>query len=196
MNIKVALVATLIFICCWLPVNAQEINMTLEIKDIGLYEEVVPKGTVPMLIDGYWYDVPVTPDLNVAWFNESALPDGGDNIVMYGHDLGVFMNLHFVEIGNLITVYLDEVPYYYVISKIMIVPDAGISYEERVELGRLILPQGREMVTLVTCYGFNLSSRLIVIGERTNESGISHSAVIDSGAGLLPWYAPTFRLLE
>ncbi len=170
--------------------------MTLEIKDIGLYEEVVPKGTVPMLIDGYWYDVPVTPDLNVAWFNESALPDGGDNIVMYGHDLGVFMNLHFVEIGNLITVYLDEVPYYYVISKIMIVPDAGISYEERVELGRLILPQGREMVTLVTCYGFNLSSRLIVIGERTNESGISHSAVIDSGAGLLPWYAPTFRLLE
>ena len=45
-------------------------------------------------------------------------------------------------------------------------PDTNISNKERERVGRMLGPQGKEVLTLVTCSG---SDRLVVIGDRIYE---------------------------
>ncbi len=118
----------------------------------------------------------IVPKHNVGWFEPSARPGQGDNIVMWGHVLrwrhspqisAPFANLHLVPTGAdiYIKVSSGKVFRYRVVEKLKVRPTR--------ENARYIWPVGSERLTLVTCAGDNVivegelrkSHRLIVIAE-------------------------------
>jgi LPXTG-site transpeptidase (sortase) family protein len=116
--------------------------------------------------------IPVVPDHDVGWYNLSAGPGQGDNIVLWGHVLrfkatpkipAPFARLKELSLGANLTLYSADgtAHAYQVIETVMVTPD-------KVEY---ILPKGRELLTLVSCIGdkvvaedsVEMSHRLITI---------------------------------
>lgn len=98
--------------------------------------------------------VPVVPNHDVGWYNLSARPGEGENIVLWGHVLrfkatpktpAPFARLKELAVGAPLTLYDgDGNAYrYVVVEKVWATPDE-VDY---------ILPQGRELLTLVSCIG-------------------------------------------
>ena len=118
---------------------------------------------------------PVVPDHDVGWYNRSSVPGAGDNIVMWGHVLrfshalqipAPFARLKELEVGARMIVYdgTGAGREYLLTRKVLARPNE-VAY---------ILPQGRELLTLVSCYGdrvyvgnevVDMSHRLITIAE-------------------------------
>lgn len=118
--------------------------------------------------------VPIVPKHDIGWYNLSAAPGQGENVVLWGHVLrfrrtpdipAPFARLKELGPGDVITVYsADGAAHRYVISEqIWATPDQ-VEY---------ILPRGREMLTLVSCIGdkvivdnsVEMTHRLITIAE-------------------------------
>ena len=117
----------------------------------------------------------VVPDHDVGWYNASALPGQGENVVFWGHVLrfrqapklpAPFERIKDVRLGASVVVYDDQgqAHAYRVTRKVEVSPDQ-VEY---------ILPQGSERVTMVSCYGefvvvgrevVDMTRRLIVITE-------------------------------
>ncbi len=116
--------------------------------------------------------VPIVPKHDVGWYHYSARPGGGDNIVLWGHVLrfrdapdvpAPFARLDEVDVGEPITLFTaDGQEHRYTVSdQIWATPDQ-VEY---------ILPQGNEMITMVSCTGeativddsVQMSHRLITI---------------------------------
>lgn len=98
--------------------------------------------------------VPIVPDHNIGWFNQSAAPGAGENIVFWGHVLrfrsapeipAPFERIDELAIGTPIFVFdaAGREFVYYVREQIWVTPDQ-VQY---------ILPQGEERITLVSCIG-------------------------------------------
>jgi sortase family protein len=140
----------------------------LTIDAIGLDQRIVGVG---IDADGE----PVVPEHEIGWWNASAAPGNHENVVLWAHVLR-FMNapdipapferLKEVAIGTPVTLYddLDEAHAYVVTRRVEVTPDQ-VEY---------LLPKGREMVTMVSCYGdsvivdgavVDMTHRLIVIAE-------------------------------
>ncbi len=119
--------------------------------------------------------VPVVPDHDVGWYNLSAAPGQGENVVLWGHVLrfrntphipAPFARLKEVPIGAQLILYsANGAAHTYVVTRqIWATPDQ-VEY---------ILPTGREQVTLVSCIGdkvivngatVDMTHRLITIAE-------------------------------
>jgi len=118
--------------------------------------------------------VPVVPNHDVGWYLYSASPGQGENVVLWGHVLrfrrtpnipAPFARLKELAIGAPITIYsADGAAHRYVVTeKVLATPDQ-VEY---------ILPQGRELLTLVSCIGdkvivenqVEMTHRLITIAE-------------------------------
>ncbi|NJO05331.1 MAG: class F sortase, partial [Chloroflexaceae bacterium] len=116
---------------------------------------------------------PIVPDHDVAWYNRSAHPGTGENVVLWGHVLrfratpnipAPFERLKELPIGAPITLYTDnDTARRYVVSDQI--------WAQPHEVGH-ILPQGYERLTLVSCIGdavianggvVDMSHRLITI---------------------------------
>lgn len=98
--------------------------------------------------------VPVVPKHDIGWYNLSARPGRGENIVLWGHVLrfkatpkipAPFARLKEVEVGARVTLYTADgkAHRYVVVEKVWATPDQ-VEY---------ILPKGRELVTMVSCIG-------------------------------------------
>ncbi len=98
--------------------------------------------------------VPVVPNHDIGWYNLSAEPGQGENIVLWGHVLrfrstpnipAPFARLKELEVGAPLTLYSADgtAHAYVVVEKVLATPDQ-VKY---------ILPQGRELVTMVSCIG-------------------------------------------
>lgn len=118
---------------------------------------------------------PVVPDHDIGWYNRSALPGQGENVVLWGHVLrfsyaldrpAPFARLKELEPGARITVYdaSGRAREYILTQKVLAKPNE-VQY---------ILPQGRELLTMVSCIGdrvylgnevVDMSHRLITIAE-------------------------------
>jgi sortase (surface protein transpeptidase) len=118
---------------------------------------------------------PVVLDHDIGWWDGSAAPGNGDNIVLWAHVLrflsaldvpAPFERLAELQVGTRVTLYddLGDAHAYDVTRRIQVTPDQ-VEY---------MLPQGREMVTMISCYGdqvlvngavVDMSHRLIVIAE-------------------------------
>lgn len=116
---------------------------------------------------------PIVPDHTVGWYNQSAMPGQGENVVFWGHVLrfretpripAPFADLKKLKPGARVTLY-DEAgtAHAYVVSKQIWAKPHEVKY---------ILPQGREMVTMVSCIGdkvvvgrevVDMTNRLITI---------------------------------
>lgn len=122
-------------------------------------------------------NVPIVPDHDVAWYNLSARPGQGDNVVLWAHVLrfkkapdipAPFARVRELSIGDQIFVYTEDgaIHTYRVKEQVYATPDQ-VSY---------ILPVGTEQLTLVSCIGdkiivdgsVELSHRLITIAEPDN----------------------------
>ena len=119
--------------------------------------------------------VPIVPDHNVGWYNLSAQPGQGDNIVLWGHVLrfrqtpkipAPFARLKEVKPGATVVLY-DQAgkAHNYVVKQQVWVLPSEVEY---------ILPKNKEMITLVSCIGdmvinngevVDESHRLITIAE-------------------------------
>jgi sortase (surface protein transpeptidase) len=99
-------------------------------------------------------NVPIVPRHDVGWYQYSARPGEGENVVLWGHVLrfrdapdipAPFAQLNQVQLGDTIMVYTaDGTPHTYVVSELVWATPEQVEY---------ILPQGREMLTLVSCIG-------------------------------------------
>lgn len=135
------------------------------IADIGLDQPIYPTGLDEQ-------NVPIVLKHHVGWYSYSATPGHGENIVLWGHVLrfkdepnipAPFALLDNVSIGTPITIHTStgETFTYIVTQHIYATPDQ-VHY---------ILPQGKELLTLVSCTGeqviveeqVELTHRLITI---------------------------------
>jgi sortase (surface protein transpeptidase) len=176
------------------PENAPPYNVLLGL----LGRELAPRASAPpmviqasapkrLVIDSIGLDYQVVgvgvnnsgelevPDHDVGWYNTSAAPGQGDNVVFWAHVLrfmnapGIpapFARLKELPIGARVTVYddLGVAHAYAVTQQVMTTPDQ-IEY---------ILPVGHERITMVSCDGnsvivngavVDMSNRLITIAE-------------------------------
>ncbi|NTW01743.1 MAG: class F sortase [Oscillochloris sp.] len=99
-------------------------------------------------------NTPVVPDYDVAWYEQSARPGTGENVVVWGHALRFLRTpntpaplerMKDAKIGDAVTlVAADGTTYTYVISdQIWALPNQ-VAY---------IMPQGHEQLTIVNCIG-------------------------------------------
>ena len=119
--------------------------------------------------------VPIVPDHDVGWYNLSAKPGAGENIVLWGHVLrfretpklaAPFGRVKELKKGAVIVLYsADGTKHRYVVTQQIKVKPNEVKY---------ILPMGKERLTLVSCSGSkvivdgdvrDMSHRLITIAE-------------------------------
>ena len=130
------------------------------IGDIGLDGRLVSVGLDKNRI-------PIVPDHDIGWYNLSARPGEGDNIVLWGHVLrfrnapkipAPFAHLKNLKVGAAVKLYdRDGNLHSYVVTKQVWATPDQVKY---------ILPTGREMVTMVSCIG----DKVIQDGEVVDES--------------------------
>ncbi|GAB4191490.1 MAG: hypothetical protein OHK0022_05240 [Roseiflexaceae bacterium] len=140
----------------------------IAIDAIGMDRSLVSVGLDPA-------NVPVVPDHDVGWYNLSAGPGEGENIVLWGHVLrfrhapdkpAPFARMKELQPGARIMLYDQRGKAYpYVVTQqVQVTPDQ-VEY---------ILPVGKERLTLVSCIGdkviadggvVEMSHRLVTIAE-------------------------------
>jgi sortase A len=101
-----------------------------------------------------------------GWHINSALPGAGGNVVLSGHNnvLGaVFRELDQLKQGDPITVWMNNRLYRYAVEQVVVLPDKGISDEQRVANTRWIGPFDEERLTLVSCWPRNNNTHRIVV---------------------------------
>jgi LPXTG-site transpeptidase (sortase) family protein len=120
--------------------------------------------------------LPIVPKHDAGWYDGSAVPGQGDNIVLWGHALrfrdsptipAPFGQLQKLEPGAKIMLYnaAGQGYSYTVMQQIWATPDQ-VEY---------ILPQGRERLTMISCigdkvttsHGIDMTHRLVTIAEPT-----------------------------
>ena len=101
-----------------------------------------------------------------GWHKNSALPGTGGNVVMSGHNniLGaVFRELDQLKKGDPITVWMGAHLFTYLVEQVIVLPDRGISDEQRTANTRWIGPFEEERLTLVSCWPRNNNTHRIVV---------------------------------
>ena len=153
----------------FLPDESVNESYPIPLRNIYIHN-IVNSDIIPMgkkeVPGGYQL---LVPEEVVGWWDESALPDEGSNIVLMGHSRGVFNRLFLVSVGD--SIELSNIfgnNYHYEITKIVYVREEGVSIEQRRENAKYILPTKTEQVTLITCAN-GTRDRLIVIAERDYE---------------------------
>jgi sortase (surface protein transpeptidase) len=132
----------------------------LTIKDIGVDDQLQSVGLDKQRI-------PIVPKHDIGWYNLSAMPGQGENIVLWGHVLrfrdspkipAPFARLKELKPGAAVVLYdkAGTAHDYVVTQQIWVTPDQ-VEY---------ILPRGKEMVTMVSCIG----DKIITNGEVVDES--------------------------
>jgi sortase (surface protein transpeptidase) len=117
------------------------------IDTIALNRSLVQVG-----LDGN--SLPVVPDHDVAWYELSALPGMGENVVVWGHALrfqhapdvpAPFERVKEARVGDTVTIVTaDGSVFPYVISEQIWALPNQVGY---------ILPMGQELLTMVNCIG-------------------------------------------
>jgi sortase (surface protein transpeptidase) len=128
-----------------IPASGEPVRIAIE----------TPAGDHPVVTVGLDENrIPIVPKHEVGWYQYSARPGEGENVVLWGHVLrfretpnkpAPFAGLKHTPIGSLITLYTsNNKTYSYVVTeKVWATPDQ-VAY---------ILPQGQEQLTMVSCIG-------------------------------------------
>lgn len=140
-------------------------------ESINLDAKVVEVGWKQVIQNSVSTNVWEVADYAAGWHKNSKLPGQGGNIVLSGHNNikgEVFRYLVDLKPDDLVTLYVDEQPYDYIVADIFIVKDKGEPEAVRRENAKWIGPFNEERLTLVTCWPYtNNTHRLIVIARPT-----------------------------
>ncbi|MFQ5576539.1 MAG: sortase [Anaerolineae bacterium] len=141
----------------------------LVIPSVGIDSPVVPVGWNVVEQNGRQYSIWQVADYAVGWHETSARPGQPGNMVMAGHHNikgEVFRDLVNVEVGDELTIYVNETPYRYTIELKTIVKEKGEPLEVRQRNAQWIAPTTDERVTMVTCWPYtNNTHRVIVVAK-------------------------------
>jgi sortase A len=141
-------------------ITAETIGLDAPVTGVGWVTE--DRGGVPTNI---W----TVADYAAGWHKNSALPGQGGNIVLSGHHNikgEVFRYTIDLNVGDIVTIYMGDQPYKYVVTDKFIVKDKGEPDAVRRENAKWIGPFNEERLTLVTCWPYNNNThRAIVIAK-------------------------------
>lgn len=141
----------------------------LVIPAIGLDSSVIPVGWRVVEQNGRQFSIWEVADFAVGWHQTSAPPGQVGNTVLAGHhniNGEVFRDLVNVEVGDEVTLYIDDQPYQYRIELKTIVKEKGEPLEVRRQNAQWIAPTTDERITMVTCWPFtNNTHRVIVVAK-------------------------------
>lgn len=151
------------------PAPSQSIGQPtrLVIDAIGMDRSLISVGLDPN-------NIPIVPKHDIGWYNLSAVPGQGENVVLWGHVLrfrstpdvpAPFARLKELQPGAQLTLYDDTGN-----SRAYVVTEQVWATPDQVEY---ILPKGKEVVTMVSCIGdkvvldgsVEMTNRLITIAE-------------------------------
>ncbi len=145
------------------------------IPSIDVDGPVVPVSWAVVDVNGQEQTAWDVPNQYAAGWHDTSAPLGvPGNTVLNGHNTNngeIFRDLYTLEAGDTIIVYAGDTSYTYGVSEILILPEAGLPLEVRLENARYILPTDDERLSLVTCHPYgSLRYRLIVIAHPEDES--------------------------
>jgi sortase A len=138
------------------PASASKSTQNLDIP----VEIIIPSIKMDLRVDpgqikdGVWQ----ISDNNATFLDTSAVPGGGGNIVIYGHNKkAVFGNLPYLSLGQKISIKTksEKIYTYVVYQKHFVSP-------ERVEA---VSPTNTEVLTVYTCWGLFDSQRAIITAK-------------------------------
>ncbi|MFQ5420553.1 MAG: sortase, partial [Anaerolineae bacterium] len=133
---------------------------------INLDSEVVEVGWSQREINGQLVSVWDVAEYAAGWHRNSALPGHSGNIVLSGHHniLGeVFRYTVDLEVGDLITLYVDDFPYQYRVEEKFIVKDKGEPEEVRQANARWIGEFTDPRLTMITCWPYNNNTHRVIV---------------------------------
>jgi sortase A len=138
-------------------------------ESIGLDAQVVGVGWIQEIRSGVPTNIWTVADYAAGWHKNTALPGQGGNIVLSGHHNikgEVFRYTIDLNVGDTVTLYMGDQPYYYTVVDKFIVKDKDEPDAVRRENAKWIGPFNEERLTLVTCWPYtNNTHRAIVIAK-------------------------------
>lgn len=147
------------------------VPVKISIPSIKLEADIINAQNKEIIQGDKTYIQWLAPDeYAVGWHFDSAFLGEPGNTVLNGHHNvygKVFENLDKLVSGDVIYLYgNDFYEYEYVVSNTMILPERDVSFEDRLENARWILPSDDERVTLITCWPyFSNTHRLIIVAR-------------------------------
>ncbi len=141
------------------------INVDTKVREMG-WKVVRYKG-----VSSSEWDIPAYA---AGWAKNSAVPGGGSNIVIVGHNniLGeVFRYLSNLQVGDTATLYVGNTPYTYRIEEKNIIRELGMPMSVRVKNAQWMAPTADERLTLISCWPYTGNShRVIIVARPVNGS--------------------------
>lgn len=154
------------------------IPVRISIPTINLNADIINASNKEIIQgDKTYYQWTAPNEFAVGWHFNSAFLGVPGNTVLIGHHnvFGkVFENLDKLISGDKIFVYGNDLQVYeYVVTNTMILPERDVSFEERLENARWIMPSEDERITLVTCWPyFSNTHRLIIVARPVGSESI------------------------
>ncbi len=149
--------------------TGENIPTRLVIESVGIDSVVVPVGWNVVEQNGYQFSIWQVADNAVGWHKTSAKIGQPGNTVLTGHHNvkgEVFRDLVNVEVGDKVTVYVDNQKFEYQIELKTIVKEKGEPIEVRQRNAEWIAPTNDERITMVTCWPYtNNTHRVIVVAK-------------------------------
>lgn len=136
---------------------------------ISLDAPVIGVGWTETMRNGVPTNIWTVADYAAGWHKNTALPGQGGNIVLSGHHNikgEVFRYTIELNVGDIVTLYMGDQPYNYVVVDKFIVKDKDEPDAVRIENAKWIGSFNEERLTLVTCWPYtNNTHRAIVIAK-------------------------------
>ncbi|MBN1995520.1 MAG: sortase [Anaerolineae bacterium] len=138
-------------------------------ESIGLDSPVVETGWTEVIQDGVATNVWTVADYAAGWHKNSMLPGQAGNIVLSGHHNikgEVFRYIVDLEVGDLVSLYVGEQRYDYMVNDKFILKDKGESESVRRANAKWIGPFNEERLTLVTCWPYSNNTHRVIVVAR------------------------------
>jgi sortase A len=164
----------LLFLLLTLPVEAQEQGVITRVVagTIGLDAPVEAVNWGEEQRDGESRRVWNLPLTAAGWYEDSALPGQGGNVVLLGHHnqgAEVFRKLDELEPGASITLYVGSRPIVYTVAQKLRLKDKGEPDDVRRENARWIAPINEERLTLVSDWPYESGTHKVVVVAWPND---------------------------
>jgi len=157
-----------------LPSPAQSPPTRIVAPAIGLDAPVVPIGWHQEKQNGQLVSIWDVASHAAGWHKNSVYPGQLGNVVLSGHhniDGEVFRHVVDLKPGDRVTLYAEGVPYVYVVTLRLIVPEKGVPLAQKRQNARWIGPTRDARLTLVTCWPYtNNTHRVIVVAKLPDDN--------------------------